>query len=775
MAKRATTKPKRSAIGPANIPEPNGAYIRSTVTLGEGVSSQYANVTGRDAELVARSVSGTVYRAASINATVCASLPLRLFRPASAASKMWRGVRVRDKRALKRLHGERGIISRKSAMYAQQAGDVEEVIEHPSLELLRQPDGQMIGQSWFWLTFFFREVAGRSYAYIGERIGGDNSYPASAYVLYPQWTWPQLTAGVGVTSYRYGRNRPGEVEYPARDVFVSRPFPSPVTPWGASSWLTSVTLESDAENAAMTAEIQRWQNGGQPGMVLVAGKETSDKQMDQIAAYLDREIRGIMKAGRPLLIRDTTVQQMGAKPHELNYRDGLELVEKRIYDAAGVPEAVYRLNAANLASATVADSMYAKYTIGPRVCSMADELTEYLLPQYGIEPGEMWFAFDDPCKEDRSEEAKLLLDGVRAGVVLPNEWRAVVDLEPLEDDDNELRFNGQPLAEQPEGTGDGKQTGTQQAASGQADASATGEESAPASDAGTDDSAERKSLVHGDQPGEPCCDSVKSPAGGLPGAGQLTTKAKPKPGANPDTGLPTTLDDWVSAFASDLEQQFKESVAAARRGDGTLAPPTKEEIAQFEKIVDYHATKFLNRGAQDLKVQDGLNDVSFSVFADEPQAFIADRKKVVGDSVPQTYRKMLESKAQAATDAGATPQAADDALSAAIPEVASERAHAVSTYEAQAAYAEGRRELAVAAGYRFKRWLLWFYGTTDAPCPACTAFDATGWVPMDYKYAHTEVGPNGGTVEYTDASIPAHHQCHCEIVYANKKDLGEAV
>ncbi len=761
MAKRA--KPKQ----PANIPEPNGAYIRATVTLGEGVSSQYANVTGRDAELVARSVSGTVYRAASINATVCASLPLRLFRPASAASKMWRGVKVSNCRTLKRLHGERGVISRKSAMYAQQAGDVEEVIEHPALELLRQPDGQMIGMSWFWLTFFFREVAGRSYAYLGERIGGDNGFPASAYVLYPQWTWPQLTTGIGVTSYRYGRNRPGETEYAARDVFVSRPFPSPISPWGASTWLTSVTLESDAENAAMTAEIQRWQNGGQPGMVLAAGKDTTDNQMAQIRAYLDREIRGVMKAGSPLLVRDTTVTQMGAKPHELNYRDGLEIVEKRIYDAAGVPESIYRLNSANLASAEVSDYQYAKYTIGPRVCSMADELTEYLLPHYGVEPGEMWFAFDDPCKDDRSEEAKLLLDGVKAGVVTPNEWRSVVDLEPLEDDDNQLRFNGQPMAVDAEETANGEQTGTE----AEQDAPAEDQGTAADSAEGAGDSTERKSVDHGEKSCESCCHPVKSPAGGLPDTVQLTAKAKPKPNANPATGLDTSLDDWVNAFAADLEEHIKVSVAESRLGNGKLAPPSEKELERMYGIIDHYGRQFLARGAQDLKTKEGLNDVSFSVFADEPQAFIDNRKAVVGDSVPNTFRQMLESKAQAAADAGATPEEADAALTAEVPAVATERAHAISTYEAQTAYAEGRKEMAVKAGMKWKKWILYFYGETNRTCLACIDFASQDWVKIDHQYNYTE---NGHT-KYTDGETPLHQNCNCEIVYAFEPKLEEAV
>lgn len=436
MAKRKKQPDAVETADPRTIPQ---SWVAASLTPGESSGSRFTNNTGRDYDLVSRGVTGTAWRAASINATVISGQTLRLYRRGDIREGT--GEKVSDRQRVKYLTGRGAVrpLVGKSMVYATRAGDqIEEVTDHPVLDLLQNPDPVYTGPLWMWMVAWFKEIAGRTYIYLGERNG--DGTPNSAYILPSEYAWPMLDDAGLIAGYYYGRNRSAPMRIAPSDVMYLRQHGSPVHPAGGVSWLSSVIPETDMEAAALQAEAARWSNGGMPGMVFKASPQTTDAQMAQINSHLAQSIRGVAKAGNFLLLRDTTLEQYGTKPHEMQYVEGITTTEKRIYDAAGIPEPIYRLNSANLASATVANAQYMRYTIAPRLAVLASELTELLLPQFGIEPGEMWFAHDNPVQDDQIALAAELRAGEAQGLVSPNEYRRVMDLEALPDEANAMRF-----------------------------------------------------------------------------------------------------------------------------------------------------------------------------------------------------------------------------------------------------------------------------------------------------------------------------------------------
>jgi HK97 family phage portal protein len=416
-------------------------YVAASVLQGEPASSAYNNNTGRDFEQTARGVVGTMYRAANINATVCTSQVLRLYRKAGASgSRKYLGRRVTDRRKMAYLMGDTAVQPTrcKGANYAAKSGaEIEEVLDHPVLDVLQNPDPVYTGQIWMQLIWWFKEVCGRAYLYGADRVG---RVPTSLYILPSCYTWPVKSTTGLISEFVYARNRTAMMRCKPEDVVYLRHQANPFDPVGAMSWTSCVTFESDMEAAALQAEVARWNNGGMPGMVLKAPPTTNDQQMAQMQAALSNRIQGVGKSGSMLLLRDTELIQYATKPHDMQYVEGMSSTEKRIYDAAGIPESIYRLNSANLASATVADGQYNRLTIAPRLATMASELTELLLPMFGIEPGEMWFTFDSPVRDDVLALAEQYRQGELSGIVYPNEYRHVLGLEALPDDVNRLRY-----------------------------------------------------------------------------------------------------------------------------------------------------------------------------------------------------------------------------------------------------------------------------------------------------------------------------------------------
>jgi hypothetical protein len=317
--------------------------------------------------------------------------------------------------------------------YANEAEDIEEVTDHPALSLLRDPDPSTTSADFFTALYWFREVAGAAYIWTGGET------PTGLFLLLPQFTRVLLDDKQGVTGYHYGRNETNTAMLPTSQVVASRWMPDPFNPYLGVSWVDSIKGYGDMEDAAIASEIHRWRNSAQPGMVVRVNNYLPD-QMAQLAEAMKRK-GGPFEAGKVTIINgsaeDIEIIQPNSKPHELNYERGIIQCEAAIYRAAGVPEPIWKMNDAIQSNAAHGSKVWMQQ-IYARQKAVASDLTEWLLPMFGVEPGEMWFAYPNPVVEDVASKATLLLAGFQAGVARVNEWRAVVGLDPVDDEDNTL-------------------------------------------------------------------------------------------------------------------------------------------------------------------------------------------------------------------------------------------------------------------------------------------------------------------------------------------------
>ena len=400
-------------------------YTASTIRTGDELQNTQASTNPKDFARVGRALAGSVYNAATLVAREASKGEMKLYRKKS---------------------GVRGA----KAMQANAAEDVEQVTDHPVLDLLHDPDPSTTYCDFMTLVYWYREVTGKAYIW----VGGEK--PVGLFLLHPQYTKPIVKKGIGIEEFLYGRDNLTPMRVPASQVVVTRYMPDPFAPWDGVSWVNSIEQYADMENAAVMSEVQRWKNSGQYGMIVKAPASYNDQQLKQLESSL-RGKGGPLAAGRALIVRDLEVVEAGSKPHEMNYLEGLEQAERAIYRAAGVPEAIWKLNDANLASASAADPIWQR-NIYERQQRVAQDLTEWLLPMFGIEPGTMWFAYDNPSQDDVELQTNRMAAGFTNGAVYLNEYRQALGLNPLPDEQNVLgkpTVTGAPMgyeieAEEPE-------------------------------------------------------------------------------------------------------------------------------------------------------------------------------------------------------------------------------------------------------------------------------------------------------------------------------------
>ena len=241
-------------------------YVAASVMPGESASSRYNNNTGMDFTQTARGVVGTMFRAANINATYLSGCTLRLYRKGGRGNKRYLTRAVTDRSRLKYLCGDSDIKPTrcKGANYAAKAGaNVEEVLDHPILDVLQNPDPVYTGQIWMQQLWWFKEICGRAYLYAGDKVGG---VPTSLYILPSCYTWPVKSTTGLIEEFVYARNRTNMMRVKPEEIVYLRHQANPFDPVGAMAWTQCVVAESDMEAAALQAEVARWTNGGMPGM-----------------------------------------------------------------------------------------------------------------------------------------------------------------------------------------------------------------------------------------------------------------------------------------------------------------------------------------------------------------------------------------------------------------------------------------------------------------------------------------------------------------------------
>lgn len=389
------------------------AYIGATVRTGEEVLGRYDTTNPRDMACVSRAITGSIFNAAALIARAAARGEIKLYRVASGSAKK----------------------SKARKAYAQDDTESEEVTDHPAIDILRDPDPLMSCSDVFQLIYWYREVCGHCVLWTGEGT------PSGLYILHPQWTRPILDKSEGVTGYNYGRENIRPMRVPQAEVVVSKWMVDPFAPWQGTSWVRSIERYGDLEDAAVAAEVARWKNSGQYGMVLKAPAGYTDNQIKQAEAAL-RSRGGPLSAGRALVLRDIELIQSATKPHEMNYLPGLQQAEAAIYRAAGIPDPTWKMNDAIQSNAAEGGLQWQR-AIYERQCRVAEDLTEWFLPMFGVEPGEMWFEYENPVEEDKDAEAARLAVAFQAGACYLNEYREVLDLEPVDD---ALNTMGSPLA-----------------------------------------------------------------------------------------------------------------------------------------------------------------------------------------------------------------------------------------------------------------------------------------------------------------------------------------
>jgi phage portal protein BeeE len=374
---------------------------------------------------------GTAYYCVNLNANGVARTPLCLYRKKGTGQR-----NARNGRKCKSLTCER----LKAGGYAVDDDSVEEVLDHPFLELLEKPfleDGLPIMGRFTFLetTQKYLETLGRAYWLLD---GPENGPPSQLFPLIANQVEAYKNVGSArfVDEYRYQSGlaqqhfKPIEVVpflYPS----LTNPYTSGYGPLQAAAERIGVAL-------SYLHQTQAWLNNrARPDMIIapsakegaVLSKPNRNRIMKWIRTKFTRGgIGGTLVAGEAI-----EIHPLSFTPKDIGELKDEEQAVAEIARCFDIPLSMLHKDA-NKASAGEGRKQHAHDALDPRLRRLEQVINAYILPRYG-DTAKLFCMFDEPYKEPLSPDPAQVAALVTASIFTPDEAREMFGWGPMDEKD----------------------------------------------------------------------------------------------------------------------------------------------------------------------------------------------------------------------------------------------------------------------------------------------------------------------------------------------------
>jgi len=370
------------------------------------------------ADLLAE-LKNTAWTCASINASVCASLPPKLYVSTNATQTPPRcATRALESAFIKQLQ------SAKPALTNQK---VEEVIDHPLLTLFRQVNPVHNSFDLWELTELSLETVGSAFWLLDfDPLLG---IPCAIWVLPSHLVTPKRATNSSrlVDSYEY---RGQTVQQLAPERVVHFRFPDPRDPYTAGLSPLRACFEQVAltsEYAAMKRSI--YDNAGLPSVVLTPKEAISPEDRERLEKLWQQKFtRG--GQGKALVADSAlSVSLLSQSMGDLAALADMKATKEDIVNAFHIP-LPFLTGETNLANMQAADHLHKTLAIVPRLRRRDEKLNEQLIPLYDPS-GRLFFHTPDPTPANQQFLLQQEQADLRYGVRTINEVRATRGLAPV--------------------------------------------------------------------------------------------------------------------------------------------------------------------------------------------------------------------------------------------------------------------------------------------------------------------------------------------------------
>ena len=364
-----------------------------------------------------------VYVCASKNAISVASYLLKLYVAKPAKSKLLIQTRSISKETREFLYSkEMGHLDR----YLRKAVEIEEVLEHPFLELMKKVNPFMNEFELKEMTDLHQELAGNSYWYILSNNGG---MPVEIWIVPPDLMKIIPSKEEFITGYIYSRGV-DSVSFDKSEI-IHHKFPSPTSAYYGMSPLSAVTHAYNINENMNIYENALFSNMARPDGVLETDESLGEVEFKRVKKEWNQTYGKVKRAGKTALLeKGLHYKPISLTPRELSYLAGRKVTKEEICNAYGQSLALYDKDA-NRANAGNATYIFMRDTISPRHRRVEQKINEQLLPRYDER---LFCAYEDCVPEDKEFKHKVRIDSLDK-IITRNDARREIGKDEVEGGD----------------------------------------------------------------------------------------------------------------------------------------------------------------------------------------------------------------------------------------------------------------------------------------------------------------------------------------------------
>jgi len=369
--------------------------------------------TPNDYWSLVRAYRNWVYVCANKNAISVASVPLRLYvAKQSTKSRVFVPTKKVDFKKRKFLETNVGL---QQLDIFRKAVEVEEVLEHPFLDLMKNVNNFMNQFSLFEMTQLYQELTGNSYWLI---VRGQDDTPVEVWIVPVQNMKIIPDPEQFVKGYQF---KSGFKEvFLEEERVIHFKMPSPTNVYYGTGPLAAVTAAYNIGENMDKYENAIFTNMGRVEGAFETDQELSEYEFKRLKEEIKQAFGGVHNAGKsPLLEKGVHYKSYGLPPRELSYLQGRKAIKEMICNAFGQNLGMYDKDA-NRANAETASYVYMRDTIRPRCLRLEQKINEKLMPMYDEA---LFVAFDDCVPDDKEYRLKELETHLKTGYSSINEER----------------------------------------------------------------------------------------------------------------------------------------------------------------------------------------------------------------------------------------------------------------------------------------------------------------------------------------------------------------
>lgn len=304
------------------------------------------------------------------------------------------------------------------------AGNLEEVEDHPMLELLVSGNDRMSAPNIFATTQVHLDLIGEAFWLLERNAIG---VPVSIWPIPPHWVRGMPRRDNPFYQLRLG-NR--DVDVPTTEVIAF--FDSdPHDPYGRGAGIAKA-LGDELETDSFAAKHLKnfFYNNARPDMIISAENLRKEETERLEEKWLEKH-QGFWNAFKAHFInRKVDIKQIGNNLEELQMTQLRKLERDTIIQVFGVPpEKMGILSASNRSTISAADVFWQRDVIMPRAEALRTVLQRKLVPMFD---DRLILDFESPVVEDAEHELAVMRANPRAFTL--NEWRQAANRPSLGDE-----------------------------------------------------------------------------------------------------------------------------------------------------------------------------------------------------------------------------------------------------------------------------------------------------------------------------------------------------